>query len=313
MKKIVIGVDIGGTNTAIGFVNQEGEIVALGNMETPKSGSFENYIALITDKIMELSQPDMIISGIGIGAPNGCYHTGRIEYAANLYWSDSLPIVEMLEKRFSGIPIILTNDANAATIGEMVYGDAKGLKNFAMITLGTGVGSGFVANGELIYGFDGFAGEAGHIVVDENGRSCGCGRRGCLETYTSATGIVRTAHEILAECKTESSLRNIRRDCLTGLDITQAARNGDSVALECFNRTGRILGRTLANIVTITAPEKIFIFGGLSQAGFLIFEPIRKAFEESILSTWRNKIEIVPSGLQGKNIAILGAASLVRD
>lgn len=308
MRRVVVGIDIGGTNTAIGVVDSEGRILAERGISTAKHSRFEDYIAEMAETTQSLLEGDMQLGGIGIGAPDACYHTGTIENAHNLNWSGSLPLVATLQEYFPEVLIVMTNDANAATLGEMVYGDAKGLNDFMMITLGTGVGSGFVANGKLIYGFDGFAGEAGHIIVETDGRPCGCGRRGCLESYCSATGIVTTAHALLEESEAESALRTGE---VTSLRLFEQAQLGDAIAIECFKLTGEILGRALADMVTITAPRKIFIFGGLAKAGDMLLNYVRESFNNSVMSVWRDKIEILPSGLEDDNIAILGAASLV--
>ena len=262
------------------------------------------------------------LAGIGIGAPNANYHKGTIETPANLwkFREDEanpdesrriFPLVDDISRCFGGVKTLMTNDANAATIGEMVYGNAKGMKDFIMVTLGTGLGSGFVANGEMIYGSDGFAGEFGHIIVERNGRQCGCGRRGCLETYVSATGIKRTAFELMATMTAPSKLRDIAFADFDASMISAAAAQGDPVALEAFRVTGEILGRALADIVAITSPEAIFLFGGLSKAGKFIFEPTQWYMEENMLSMYKNKVKLLPSGIQGKNAAILGSSALI--
>jgi glucokinase len=248
------------------------------------------------------------ILGIGVGAPNGNFYTGTIDFAPNLPWKGQIPLAQLLHDKF-GIRVMLTNDANAAAIGEMVYGAAKGMKDFVMVTLGTGVGSGFVANGELIYGHDGFAGELGHTNAVRDGRQCGCGKKGCLETYTSATGIVKTVKEFLARDAKASLLRNIEN--VTSKDIFDAAEKGDALALEIFDYTGKILGQSLADVVAIMSPKAIVLFGGLAGAGKYIFEPTKKYMEDNLLKIWKGKIRIIPSELKESDAAVLGASSLV--
>ncbi|MDE7343998.1 MAG: ROK family protein, partial [Alistipes sp.] len=250
------------------------------------------------------------------------YHRGTIENPANLWkFRDGeknpdesrriFPLVDDISKCFGGVRTLMTNDANAATIGEMVYGNARGMRDFVMITLGTGLGSGFVANGEMIYGHDGLAGEVGHVCVERNGRQCGCGRRGCLEAYVSATGIKRTVFELMATMSEPSKLRDIAFNDLDASMISVAAEQGDTVAKEAFRYTGELLGRALADVVTVTSPEAIFLFGGLSKAGKLIFEPTQWYMEENMMFTFKNKVKLLPSGIQSKNAAILGASALI--
>ena len=312
-KPYVVGIDIGGTNTVFGIVDARGTILASGSIKTGAYDEADNYV----DEVCKNLLPLIIanggvdkIKGIGIGAPNGNYYSGTIEFAPNLPWKGVIPLAAMFEERL-GIPTALTNDANAATIGEMIYGNAKGMRDFVMITLGTGLGSGFVSNGEMIYGHDGFAGEFGHIIVERNGRECGCGRRGCLETYVSATGIKRTAFELMATMTAPSKLRDIAFADFDASMISAAAEQGDPVALEAFRYTGELLGRALADVVTVTSPEAIFLFGGLSKAGKLIFEPTQWYMEENMLFVFKNKVKLLPSGIQGKNAAILGASALI--
>ena len=249
------------------------------------------------------------LAGIGIGAANGNYFSGCIENAANLPWKGVVKIVEAFEKQF-GVPVFLTNDANAAAIGEMVYGGAKGMTDFIEITLGTGLGSGIVTSGKMLYGHDGFAGECGHVIVERGGRDCGCGRKGCLETYVSATGVVRTATELLAKRNIDSELRSIPNSELTALKVSQAANRGDAIAKEVFEFTGEMLGRALADFVAITSPQAIFLFGGLVKAGEILFEPVRRAMEANMLNIFKNKVQVLPSQL-GDDAAILGSAALV--
>ncbi|MDR0581994.1 MAG: ROK family protein [Prevotellaceae bacterium] len=314
MKKLVAGIDIGGTNSVFGLVDDNGKIYAEGSIATRKYPDFDLYLQALHDAIQNFSETvdePFELAGIGIGAPNGNYYTGCVEFAANLLWKGVLPFADKLSALFPHIPIKLTNDANAAAIGEMIYGGAKGMKNFSVITLGTGLGSGIVVDGELLYGHDGFAGELGHTIVTANGRECGCGRCGCLETYASATGIKRTVYKLLADQVADSELKNISFNELSAEMICTAAINGDPVAIEAFAHTGEHLGRALANLVAITAPEAIFLFGGLAKAGKYIFEPTKKSMEENMLKFWQGKVALLPSGINDKNAAVLGAAALV--
>ena len=250
------------------------------------------------------------ILGIGIGAPNGNYYNGTIEFAPNLDWKGIVPLVSMF-KEYYNVPIYLTNDANAAALGEMIYGGARNMKDFIMITLGTGLGSGIVVNGELVYGHDGFAGELGHVIVEDGGRLCGCGRHGCLETYCSAPGIKNTAIELIQESKIESVLRNYTIEELTSKLISDAARNRDEIALSSYEKTGKILGIALANSVAHTNPEAIFLFGGVTKAGNVLFDPIIRYFENNLLEIYKNKVKILPSKLAEGDAAIVGASALV--
>ncbi len=313
MKNLVAGIDIGGTNTVYALVDEAGAIQGTGTFPTDSYKNFDDYIIAIRDGILDLSIKlgyEHKIKGIGIGAPNGNYYTGCIEAAANLIWKGNLPIAEKLKVLFGGIPVILTNDANAAAIGEMIYGGAKGMKNFVVITLGTGLGSGFVVDGEVMYGHDGFAGEYGHITYIREGRKCGCGRIGCLETYVSATGIKRTAFELLATETAPSPLRDVSFNKLTAKDISFAANDGDPISKMAFEKTGMALGEALADLVAITTPEAIFLFGGLAKSGNLILEPTKRYMEENLLSIWKGKVKLLISGLDENNAAILGASAL---
>lgn len=330
MKKLVFGIDIGGTNTAFGLVDENGEIFGESAISTKSYMKYDDYPRYIEDlaKAMQTLLDSLSFNfelvGIGVGAPNANYYKGTVEIPSNLwkYTEEQLAagmkdegrmfnFADDLGKHFLNVPIYITNDANAATIGEMVYGGAKGMKDFIMITLGTGVGSGFVSNGEMIYGHDGFAGEFGHVIVDRGGRQCGCGRKGCLEAYTSANGIKRTAFELMATMTDPSPLREYSFDQLDSAMLSQFAAKGDPIAKECFRVTGQKLGYALADAVTITSPEAIFLFGGLAKAGNLIFDPIKWYMEENMLVTFKNKVKVLPSELQNKNAAILGAAALV--
>ena len=251
------------------------------------------------------------IRGIGVGAPNGNYYTGNIENAVNLSWGGqkTIPFAELLSQKTGGLKVALTNDANAAAVGEMTYGAARGMKNFIMITLGTGVGSGIVVNGEVVYGHDGFAGELGHTcAVRHNGRVCNCGKTGCLETYCSATGVARTAREWLDMSDEPSVLRSL--DNITSKDVYEAAKDGDRMALKIFEFTGKILGECFADFVAFSAPEAIVLFGGLARAKEYLYEPIMTAMNANLLHMWRNKIKIVFSQLKESDAAILGASAL---
>ncbi len=309
IKNLRLGIDIGGTNTAYGIVDENGKILKKGSISTKGHTNPLDFVDTLYDKILSEIQNDFFskIKSIGVGAPNGNYYTGNIEFAPNLEWEGIIPLASIIEKKFS-ITTKLTNDANAAAMGEMMFGAAKGMKDFIMITLGTGVGSGFVANGQLIYGHDGFAGELGHVIAIRDGRPCGCGRRGCLETYTSATGIVKTVKEFMKINTYESPLKNIQE--ISSKDIYIAAQQNDKLALDVFDYTGKILGQTLADAAAITSPEAIILFGGLAQAEKYIFKPTQKYFEENLLVIYKNKIKIIPSLLNESAAAILGAAAL---
>ena len=315
MKKLAIGVDIGGINTAFGLVDENGDLYAESVISTrkyPHVDDYPAYVEELCDAMRAMAQSlsfEYELAGIGIGAPNANYHKGTIENPANLWKfrpdepdpDESrriFPLAADISKHFDGAKTIITNDANAATIG-------------VMITLGTGLGSGFVANGEMIYGHDGFAGEFGHVIVERDGRECGCGRKGCLETYVSATGIKRTAFELMAKMNAPSKLRGIAFEDFDASMISAAAEQGDPIALEAFRFTGEMLGRALADVVTVTSPEAIFLFGGLSKAGKLLFDPTQWYMEENMLFVFKNKVKLLPSGIQGKNAAILGASALI--
>jgi glucokinase len=313
MKEIAVGIDIGGTNTIIGMVDRDGKCIHEKSFRTGEFKGFEEYLKKLAESITEMSTEigkDYKIQGIGIGAPNGNFYEGTIEEAPNLPWKGKVHFVDEFRKLLD-YPMVLTNDANAAAIGEMIYGAAKGMKNFIMITLGTGLGSGFVVNGELIYGGTGFAGELGHIIVNPQGRHCGCGRIGCLETYVSATGIKRTVYKMLADYMFESELKDIPFNELNGKMITDAAQRNDQVALAAFEHTGKMLGEKLADAVAIMSPEAIFMFGGLSLAGDLIFKPTIEHMEKNLLEVFKGTVKVLPSGLQNVNIAVYGASALI--
>ena len=312
-KPYVVGIDIGGTNTVFGIVDARGTIIASGSIKTNKFNEVEDYVNELHTELFRLLEQNNAtdkIMGIGVGAPNGNYLNGTIEFAPNLPWRGVIPLAQMLTDRF-GIPVSLTNDANAAAIGEMTYGAARGLKDFIMITLGTGVGSGIVVNGQLVYGHDGFAGELGHVIVrPNNGRLCGCGRTGCLEAYTSATGVARTAREFLEVRNDPSSLRQIPIQDITSKDVYDAAITGDKLALEIFDYTGKILGEAFANFIAFSSPKAIILFGGLAKAGDLILKPIKEAMDRNTLNIYKGKVKIMFSELKESDAAVLGASAL---
>ena len=312
-KPYVVGIDIGGTNTVFGIVDARGTIIASGSIKTNKFNEVEDYVNELHTELLRLLEQNNAtdkIMGIGVGAPNGNYFNGTIEFAPNLPWRGVIPLAQMLTDRF-GIPVSLTNDANAAAIGEMTYGAARGLKDFIMITLGTGVGSGIVINGQLVYGHDGFAGELGHVIVrPNNGRLCGCGRTGCLEAYTSATGVARTARDFLEVRNEPSSLRQIPIQDITSKDVYDAAITGDKLALEIFDYTGKILGEAFANFIAFSSPKAIILFGGLAKAGDLILKPIKEAMDRNTLNIYKGKVKVMFSELKESDAAVLGASAL---
>ena len=311
-KPYSIGIDIGGTNTVFGIVDKEGKVIAKSSIKTKAHESFDAYLEELhkeLDSLIKESDAAGKISGIGIGAPAANYHTGEIANAANLNWGERVPIAKLVSEKFGGLPVAITNDANAATLGEMTYGAAKGMKDVVMITLGTGVGSGIVSNGKLVYGHDGLAGELGHVRVERNGRECGCGRKGCLETYCSSTGVVRTAKEFL-KSGNSSALRDIPEDKLTSKDVYDAAKAGDRMANEIFEFTGKMLGEALADFTAFSSPEAFILFGGLMRSGDLLLEPVKKAFDESLLFVYKEKPKILVSELNEDDGAVLGASAL---
>ncbi len=314
-ERVVVGIDIGGTNTVFGIVDRAGKILAEDNLTTTHYDEPEVFVAALYEKI-QITQlkagKEVEILGFGIGAPMGNINKGTIEYPADLPWKGIIPLSDIFA-RHTPLPIIVTNDANAAAVGEMIYGGAKGMKNFVVITLGTGLGSGFVVDGKLVYGHDGFAGEIGHTSIrpGQSNRDCGCGRKGCLETYVSATGLKRTVLKIMADRLEQSELRKLSFEELDSKKIYEAARRGDPIALEAFEHTGAMLGYKLADVVAHTNPEAIFLFGGLALAKDLIFEPAKKHMEENLLYIYRDKVKLLPSELSTHNAAVLGASSLV--
>ncbi len=316
LKPYVIGLDLGGTNSVFGIVDSRGEIKATTAIKTQGYDSVEDYVdacvaALqpIIDEVGGIEQ----IKAMGIGAPNGNYYNGTIEFAPNLPWAHDgvVPLGKMFSERLSGIPVGLTNDANAAAVGEMIYGVARGMKNFIVITLGTGVGSGIVINGQVVYGCDGFAGELGHVIMRrENGRSCGCGRNGCLEAYCSATGVARTAREMLETTDQPSLLRELDPEQITSLDVSIAAGKGDKLAKEIYEFTGNMLGEACADFAAFSSPEAFIFFGGMTKAGDLIMDPIKRSYKEHALKIFRDKPQFLISGLDGSSAAVLGASAI---
>ena len=316
LQALSIGIDIGGTGTKFGIVDRDGNVLFSDEMSTKKHAEVNSFIdELYTSLAVLIEKAGGVgrMKGIGVGAPNGNYYTGTIEYAPNLPWKGIIPLAKLIENKFK-LPVTLTNDANAAAIGEMMYGAAKGMKDFIMITLGTGVGSGIVANGKLIYGHDGFAGELGHTIVIPDGRlHPGTGKKGSLESYCSATGVRNTAIEILENSDRPSSLRNIPVDELDSKKVYEAAIEGDEVARYIFEFTGRILGLALANAVMFSSPEAIILFGGLTKAGDLILKPTREHMEANLIQVFQNKVKILISHLKESDAAILGGSALVWD
>ncbi len=310
-----IGIDIGGTNTKFGIVNHRGEILCTGKISTtdyPKIDDFVKQLQIELHPLIEKFGGSKLIKGIGVGAPNGNFYTGTIEYAPNLLWKGIVPIAKLISDQFDK-PCTLTNDANAAAVGEMTYGAARGMKDFIMITLGTGVGSGIIANGQLILGHDGFAGELGHTIIRPGGRyHPGTGSHGCLEMYSSATGIAITAKEIIEKNKTVSTiLRDYKEEEITSKIVYEAAMKGDEVAKEIFEFTGKILGEALANFVMFSSPEAIILFGGVTKAGKLIMDPVKEHMNKNLLPIFRDKVKLIFSELKESDAAILGASALV--
>jgi glucokinase len=317
MKPYVIGLDLGGTNSVFGIVDARGDIKATtaiktGGFDTADAyvdASFEALLVII-EQVGGLEK----IKAMGIGAPNANYYNGTIEFAPNLPWAHNgvVPLAKMFSERLGGIPVAMTNDANAAAVGEMVYGVARGMKNFIVITLGTGVGSGIVVNGQLLYGHDGFAGELGHVTMvrGEEGRMCGCGRKGCLETYCSATGVARTAREMLSKSDRPSLLRDMKPEDITSLDVSIAAAKGDELANEIYQFTGKMLGEACADFAAFSSPEAFIFFGGMVKAGELIMKPIREAYEAHVMPVYRGKAQFLVSGLDGASAAVLGASAI---
>ncbi len=316
-KPYVIGLDLGGTNSVFGIVDSRGDIKATTAIKTGGFDSAEAYVDACVEALqVVIDQVGGIetIKAMGIGAPNANYYKGTIEYAPNLSWAHDgiVPLADMFSKKLGNIPVAMTNDANAAALGEMVYGVARGMKNFIVITLGTGVGSGIVVNGQLLYGHDGFAGELGHVTMvrGKEGRSCGCGRTGCLEAYCSATGVARTAREMLANTTRPSLLREIKAEDITSLDVSIAAGKGDELANEIYQQTGKMLGEACADFTAFSSPEAFIFFGGMVKAGELIMKPIREAYDAHVMNIFRGKAQFLVSGLDGASAAVLGASAV---
>lgn len=317
MKPYVIGLDLGGTNSVFGIVDARGEIKATTAIKTGGFATAEAYVDAAVNALQpiieEVGGPDTIKS-MGIGAPNANYYKGTIEYAPNLPWAHDgvVPLAQLFSQRLNNIPVAMTNDANAAALGEMVYGAARGMKNFIVITLGTGVGSGIVINGQMVYGHDGFAGELGHVTMvrGSEGRPCGCGRTGCLESYCSATGVARTARELLTKSSTPSLLRELDPAQITSLDVSIAAGKGDQLAKQIYEFTGNMLGEACADFAAFSSPEAFIFFGGLVKAGDLIMKPIREAYDRHVMPIFRGKAKFLVSGLDGASAAVLGASAV---
>ena len=311
-KPYVIGVDMGGTNTVFGIVDAEGKILASDSIKTAVP-VLEDYIELFYNAVTKLIKEAGVegqIQGIGIGAPNANYFTGAIEAGVNLPWSTPIPLAKIIEEKFK-LPVAITNDANAAAMGEMTYGVVRGMKDFIMITLGTGVGSGIVIDGKVVYGHDGFAGELGHVLVRrENGRMCGCGRCGCLEAYCSATGVARTAREYLVSSTEPSILREMPSEKITSKDVYDAAIKGDKIAKDVFDFTGTMLGEALADFTVFSSPSAFVLFGGLTKAGELLLKPLREAMDRNMIKMFRGKVQILLSELKESDAAVLGASAL---
>lgn len=319
IKPYVIGLDLGGTNSVFGIVDSRGDIKATTAIKTQAYDEVEDYVKASVDALqIIIDQVGGIdkIKSMGIGAPNANYYTGNIEFAPNLKWGHSgiVPLADMFSERL-GIPVGITNDANAAAIGEMTYGAARGMKNFIEITLGTGVGSGIVINGQVVYGSDGFAGELGHVTMvrGENGRLCGCGRTGCLEAYCSATGVARTAREMLQKTDRPSLLRDLEPDKITSLDVSLAAAKGDELSKEIYQFTGEMLGEACADFAAFCSPEAFVFFGGLTKASDLLMDPIKKSYDEHVLKIFKGHAKFLVSSLDGSSAAVLGASAIGWD
>lgn len=318
LKPYVIGLDLGGTNSVFGIVDSRGDIKATTTIKTQGYEKVEDYVAASVDALkLIIDQVGGIdtIKAMGIGAPNGNFYNGTIEFAPNLSWGHNgvVPLAQMFSDKL-GIPVALTNDANAAAIGEMTYGVARGMKNFIIITLGTGVGSGIVVNGQLVYGSDGFAGELGHVTMRrEHGRSCGCGRNGCLEAYCSATGVARTARELLETTTEPSLLRDLKLEDITSLDVSIAAGKEDVLAKRVYEMTGEMLGEACADFAAFSSPEAFIFFGGLTKAGDLLMKPLKESYDKHVLKIFKDKAKFLISGLDGSSAAVLGASAIGWD
>ncbi len=317
MRQYALGIDLGGTGTKFGLVDEDGQVLRSDSIPTQQYPDIVEYCDVLCAGLKRLVEAEGLtmgdLAGIGCGAPDANFYTGCIEQATNLPWKGVVPLAKLISERM-GVKCTVTNDANAAAQGEMIYGSARGMKNFIVITLGTGVGSGIVTDGKLLYGHDGFAGELGHCKVDYsgNGRLCGCGQRGCIEAYASATGVARTAMEIITATTQPTLLRQLPDiDHITSKDVFNAAEQGDLVAKQIFDYTGHLLGMKMADYVHFSSPEAIILFGGLTKSGHWIMDPIREAFEQNLMPLWKGKIPVYVSILKDSDAAILGAASLV--
>lgn len=311
MNDVVAGIDIGGTNIIYGLVDKSGNVVAEGRLKTADYPDIKNYVTAqkkALDKILQ-THPGHNLLGLGVGAPNANYHKGTIELAPNLAWKGIVPIAEYLNEK-TGVPVFITNDANAAAMGEMLFGGAKGMKDFIVLTLGTGLGSGIAVNGDVVYGHTGFAGELGHTIIVPGGRECGCGRKGCYETYASASGLVRTVLSLLSEMRHESTLREMTPAELTSKKIVEEAEKGDVIALAAINYTAEMLALGIVNAITFSSPEAVFLFGGLVKAGELLLAPVRDYVDKNVMPIFRGRVKILPSSVPESNAAVLGAAAL---
>ena len=311
MKDVVAGIDIGGTNIIFGLVDNSGNVIAENRLKTVEYPEIKDYISAQhagINKMLE-ENPGCRLMGLGVGAPNANYHKGTIELAPNLAWKGIVPLAELLKEKVN-VPVSITNDANAAAIGEMIFGGARGMKDFIVLTLGTGLGSGIVVNGTVVYGHTGFAGELGHTIIVPGGRECGCGRKGCSETYASASGLVRTVLSLLSEMREDSSLRDLPPSELTSKIIVEEAGKGDRIALAAINYTAEMLGLGIINAITFSSPEAIFLFGGLVKAGEMLLAPVRKYVDQNVMPIFRGRVKILPSGISESNAAVLGAAAL---
>lgn len=312
MKNVVTGVDIGGTNTVFGLVDKAGKVLAEGSFKTTDYPKVNDFVQALVSAIKKLlaAKKEYKLIGIGIGAPDANYHRGTIEHAPNLAWKGIVPLADLIKSKIK-VPVIVTNDANAAAMGEMIFGGAKKMKDFIVLTLGTGLGSGIVIDGKMVYGHTGFAGELGHMTVVPGGRACGCGRLGCLETYASASGLVRTVLLMLSEMREESILRDIPPAKLTSKKIAEAAAKKDPVAVRAMNYTAEILGFGIINALVFSSPEAVFLFGGLANAGELLFKPVREYVKKNNYVLFKDTVKILPSGISEANGAVLGSAALI--
>jgi len=312
MKNVVAGVDIGGTNTVFGLVDKSGKVLAESHLKTTDFPEVTNFVKALGSGIRNMmkGQQDVELMGVGIGAPDANFHRGTIEHAPNLAWKGIVPLADLVKKEVK-VPVVVTNDANAAAMGEMVFGGAKNMKDFIILTLGTGLGSGIVVDGKMVYGHTGFAGEVGHITVVPGGRECGCGRKGCLEQYASATGLVKTVSMMISEMREESILRDIPPSKLTSKQIAEACAKGDPIAVKAMEYTAEKLGFGIVNSIVYTSPEAIFLFGGLAQAGEMLFKPVRDYLKKNNYVLFKNTVKILPSGIPESNGAVLGAAALI--